>query len=81
MPRTGVNTCPEAWVLDRLHAPHASVGRQRLRYGAASHRQVGRRVDQLSVVDGASRLAAVAIVLLALLLAMQSMGVIQVPHP
>ena len=73
--------CPEAWVLDRLHASQTSASRQRLRDGAFSHKQIGHRVDRLSVLDGACRLAGAAIVVLALLLALQATGVSQVPHP
>lgn len=73
--------CPEAWVLDRLQTPRTSAGQQRVRGGTSSHRRVGRGVDRLSAVDGASRLAALTIVLLALFVALQLAGVIQVPHP
>jgi hypothetical protein len=72
--------CPESWVLDRLQAPHSMSGQQRRFNGSFAHRRIGDRVDRLTVLERAARLAAIAIVLL-IVVAAFSMGFIHLPQP
>ena len=72
--------CPESWVLDRLHAPHSRPGQQRRIDGSLRHRRIGGRIRQLTILEKATRLIGFAILVLLLIVATLSLGVIQVPQ-
>jgi hypothetical protein len=71
--------CPESWVLDRAGAPQTAQGERRLRDGSFAHRQIGARVDQLTIVERASQIAAISILLLLVFVLLQAMGMVQLP--
>lgn len=73
--------CPESWVLDRQRAPHSIVSQQRRLDGSVTHEQIGSRVDQLTVLEFAARLAAVAIAVLVVVLAVLATSALQLPPP
>ena len=58
--------CPESWVLDRLRAPHSSLGEQRRMDGSRAHQRIGRRIDRLTALEQAARVTRFAILMLLL---------------
>jgi hypothetical protein len=55
-------------------------GQERRLNGSFAHRRIGDRVDRLTVLERAARLAAIAIVLL-IVVAVFSTGLIHIPQP
>ena len=71
--------CPEAWWLRRHgNAPDADA-RARLRAGSLAHRRIGRATDRLVTTDAIRQLLLIDLIVVALLLFAQGMGV-QLAH-
>ena len=73
--------CPESWVLDRLQAPHSMPGQQRRLNGSVAHCRIGRGIDQLTLLERGVRLTGLAIILLLVVVAALSTGVVHIPQP
>jgi hypothetical protein len=72
--------CPESWVLDCLHAPHSRLGQRRRYDGSLAHQRIGSRIDQLTVLEKATRLTGFAILVLLLIVAALLLGVLGLPQ-
>ena len=72
--------CPESWALDRLRAPRTNASEQRLWAGTLIHRHIGRRVDHVTFLDRAARLTGIAIAILVMVVALLSIGTLQIPR-
>ena len=71
--------CPEAWWLRRHgNAPDADA-MERLRAGSLAHRRIGRATDRLVATDAIRRVLLISLIVVALLLFAQGMGV-QLAH-
>jgi hypothetical protein len=66
--------CPEAWFLEHCGVPPDGKAMQRLRQGSVAHRQIGRITDQLVNTDAVRRGLLIALVVLAVMLFTQVLG-------
>ena len=67
--------CPEAWWLRRHgNAPEADA-MERLRAGSLAHRRIGRATGRLVATDAIRRVLLIGLIVVALLLFAQGMGV------
>jgi hypothetical protein len=73
--------CPEAWYLQRRHARQSATAEKRLEIGIQAHRQIGHETDRLLKVQSVRLVLWVTVLLLALLLVAQFMGMMGIPHP
>ena len=76
---TGVNLCPEAWWLRRHGNAPDAYAMERLRAGSLAHRRIGRATDRLVTTDAIRRVLLIGLIVVALLLFAQGMGV-QLAH-
>jgi hypothetical protein len=72
--------CPESWVLDRLHAPQSRLGQRRRFQGSLAHARIGSRIDQLTILQKATRLIGFAILVLLLIVPTLLLGVRGLPQ-
>jgi CRISPR/Cas system-associated exonuclease Cas4 (RecB family) len=74
--------CPEAWWLRRHGRTPDADAMERLRAGSIAHRRIGRATDRLVATDAIRRLLLIGLIVVALLLFVQGMGVqlAQVPR-
>jgi hypothetical protein len=73
--------CPEAWILDRLGTPQNPSGENRRISGSSVHRRIGRRADRIVFLDGATKFAFVALVLLLILVVADATQIVHLPLP
>ena len=73
--------CPEAWVLDRLGTPQDPSSENRRISGSSVHRRIGRRADRIVFLDGATKFAFVALVLLLILIVADATQIVHLPLP
>jgi hypothetical protein len=75
----GVYICPEAWWLRRRGNSPDADAMERLRAGSLAHRRIGRATGRLVTTDSIRRVLLIGLIVVALLLFAQGMGV-QVAH-
>ena len=71
--------CPETWWLRRHGNTLDADAMERLRAGSLAHRRIGRATDRLVTTDAIRRVLLIGLIVVALLLFAQGMGV-QLAH-
>ena len=73
--------CPQEWYLQRRGTRQSARAEKRLEMGIRAHRQIGHATNRVMEVDSARLALRVVVLVLAVLLLVQFVGLTSIPHP